>query len=228
MTVSRCLLVPSGSLAAALPSAGERAQSPLAASEQDLWVALADELRRAGAEVDHVELPRRDHTGPATGQDVSDRAESLRERLAASPVDTVIALSQGAAATVKALARAAAPRAVPRRLVLVGFVTESDVFLPDEVEQVDLVYGSGDHVAYVHGGDTRDAGALSGVPPTVYGGAVARRVLGAGLGEVQVHVLDGLGHTLRPVVTTPPFPEPGATTLARVITTHWNESKDSS
>jgi hypothetical protein len=195
-TSSSCLLVSSGRLAGpAGPGTTDADRAEVA-----LWTELTRRLRAQDVLVRLASAPVHVHMGPSGPAEVAACADAVSTALLADPpVDTVVALSLGAHATIAALGSLNGDdHGIPVHLVLAGFVIEQPVFLPHAVHWVDLVHGSGDLVAYLLAGQEPPTdGGLAGIPPQLYADDVARQLVGAGLSQVRTTVLDGLGHRLQ-------------------------------
>ncbi|MER6673352.1 hypothetical protein [Streptomyces sp. NPDC000983] len=176
---------------------------------------LTERLVGAGRQVLQCDMPVRDHLVPFTEKDFAARVERLdhllrgHRHLLTGPL-VLVGFSLGGLALLELLESGTPPRA--DRLVLVGTVVEDDIFLASRVPAVELVYGSRDLIGYLID-DTSGSGADPQTvvfDPGMYADWSARHVIGSPTPEVNVHLLEGLGHTLHPCGPDPgrdPLPE---------------------
>ncbi|MFE0676405.1 hypothetical protein [Streptomyces sp. NPDC058867] len=208
---------PAGPASATTLLAGPGSVSALDGGGRDdlLLGRLTDRLVGAGRQVLQCDMPVRNPQVPFTEKEFDARVERLdhllrgNRHLMTGPL-TLVGFSLGGLALLELLESGSPPRA--DRVVLVGTVLEEDVFLSSRVPTVELVYGSRDLIGYLIE-DTSDSGANPQpivFDPGMYADWSARHVIGSPTPEVNVHLLEGLGHTLHPVGPGPgrdPLPE---------------------
>ncbi|MBW1596833.1 alpha/beta hydrolase [Streptomyces sp. JJ38] len=182
---------------------------------------LTRELVAAGAQVLECDMPRREPGCPVAAADEGVRADRLEQlvaahrHLVAGPLG-LVGFSLGGMAVLRLLESGRLRRA--DRVVLVGVVLAEESFLDAEVGSVDLVYGGLDLVGYLTDEGSRRPGSLppAVLGPEMYGEWSARRVVGRHPLSVRVRLLEGLGHTLQPLVPEAPH-DPVAALAERAL-----------
>ncbi|MCZ7416928.1 MULTISPECIES: hypothetical protein [unclassified Streptomyces] len=198
---------PAGPSRAAVVLAGPGSVAGLDEEGTDarLLARLTRRLVAAGAQVLECDMPRREPGLPVNGTDEEARADRLEQlvaahrHLVAGPLG-LVGFSLGGMAVLRLLESGRLRRA--DRVVLVGIVLAEESFLDAEVGSVDLVYGGLDLVGYLTDERARRPGSLppAVLGPETYGEWSARRVVGRHPLTVRVRLLEGLGHTLQPLV----------------------------
>jgi hypothetical protein len=169
--------------------------------ENALYGCLTERLAECGVGSIRFDLRHRpDRSVPATPAQFAARVRRLERVLAASAMHfqpgcpVLLGTSLGADAILAVLATPNMACAAVSGLVLIGCVLDEPLELQASVGQVAFVYGADDFIAYA------DSRGRMTVPqrPHAYAPATAQRLRGPGLPVPTTHILDGLGHTLRP------------------------------
>ncbi|WP_431784903.1 alpha/beta hydrolase [Streptomyces chumphonensis] len=173
-----------------------------------LLTRLTDGLVAAGAQVLACDMPAREPGRLVDEGDERARVERLEgllrahRHVATGPV-SLVGFSVSGLAVLRLLETGRVPHV--DRVLLVGTMLDEEAFIDTRVDSVDLVYGSLDLVGYLTDGEGERPGSLppAVLGPEMYGEWSARRVVGRHPLTVRVQLLEGLGHTLQPLVPGP-------------------------
>ncbi|HDR7888517.1 hypothetical protein ABD81_16340 [Bacillus thuringiensis] len=180
-----CILVSSGQMG--------RFDKGGAEGEQEFYSALFSILPSLGYGVIQPDMPLRDDiNSPASTGHILERELWLKKCLASSLLSTfnwnqivLLGVSLGGRVILNNLDRFYAG------IILVGCVIDSEISNAQFINNVHLLYGSHDYIAYMDG-----SGNVSPISPEEYRWTSLNFLKEAGVNERQCTILKGYGHTL--------------------------------
>lgn len=180
-----CIIIPSGQMG--------KYDQPGADGEIDFYSSIFSSLPPNGFGVIQPDMPIRDNLNePASRQHIKDRETIFTSLLDLPLVNQfdlnqiiIIGMSLGGEVIFNSLNKQFTG------VILIGSVIDRKIPQQISVENIHLLYGSHDYIAYVG----RD-GIISPIGPEVYSKNSVKNLINAGAKNVKTTILHGYGHTL--------------------------------